>query len=117
MADSDSEEVFNEVYGDVRKNLNGRKGKPEPIGKHGSNGKHGKPGKPSNPSKPSKSRRRRNPFSVRLEEKYIEIIKALAWWNRVTHREFVENRIKEHLKEMEAEELSEILNKYREHEN
>ncbi|WP_205720029.1 ribbon-helix-helix domain-containing protein [Fodinibius halophilus] len=53
------------------------------------------------------------PFSVRLDEEYVELIKALAWWKRISQREFIEITINEHLKRMESEKLTDILNKYK----
>lgn len=57
------------------------------------------------------------PFSLRLDQEYVKVIKALAWWKRISQREFIENRITEYLKEMKAEELSEILKQYQNSKN
>jgi len=55
----------------------------------------------------------RHPFSVRLDQEYVEVIKALAWWKRISQREFIENCITYALKEMDEERLTLILNRYR----
>ena len=54
-----------------------------------------------------------HPFSVRLDEEYVELVKALAWWKRISQREFLENCITYALKEMDEERLTLILNRYR----
>lgn len=53
------------------------------------------------------------PFSMRLDQEYIEVIKALAWWKRISQREFIEDTINRYLKGMGSDELAEILSKYR----
>ena len=58
-----------------------------------------------------------HPFSVRLGQEYVDMIKALAWWKRISQREFIENIFKEYLKTTDTEKLSKILNKYRKSDN
>lgn len=55
---------------------------------------------------------RLHPFSVRLDQEYVEIIKALAWWKRISQREFIENCITYALEEMDEERLEAILTRF-----
>ena len=55
-----------------------------------------------------------HPFSVRLGQKYVEIIKALAWWKRISQRAFLEHCISYALEEMGRERLTEIIDGYNE---
>jgi hypothetical protein len=54
------------------------------------------------------------PFSVRLGKEYVKVIKALAWWKRISQRKFIENCLDYALEEMDKERLTTILNKYNE---
>ncbi|SMO38826.1 ribbon-helix-helix domain-containing protein [Fodinibius sediminis] len=58
-----------------------------------------------------------HPFSVRLDQEYVETIKALAWWKRISQREFIEHCISYALEEMNEERLTEITNRYHEQSN
>lgn len=53
------------------------------------------------------------PFSVRLDARYVEVIKALAWYKRISQREFLEQAIDSQLAEIDSQELNEALNKFR----
>ncbi|MCW9708814.1 hypothetical protein [Fodinibius salsisoli] len=55
-----------------------------------------------------------HPFSVRLNQEYVEIIKALAWWKRISQRAFIEQCITYALEEMNDERLTEIIDRYNE---
>lgn len=57
------------------------------------------------------------PFSVRLGQEYVDIIKALAWWKRISQREFIENCIDYALEDMNEDRLAEIISRYHEHSN
>lgn len=54
-----------------------------------------------------------HPFSARLNKDYIEKIKAIAWWKRVSQRAFIELAVDLALKEMEDDKVSEIISSYR----
>ncbi|SMO56907.1 hypothetical protein [Fodinibius sediminis] len=53
-----------------------------------------------------------HPFSVRLDQEYVDIIKALAWWKRISQREFIENCINYSLEKMDEDHLETILNRF-----
>jgi hypothetical protein len=58
-----------------------------------------------------------HPFSVRLDQQYVDIIKALAWWKRISQREFIENCITYVLEDMDDDRLAEIISRYNESSN
>lgn len=65
----------------------------------------------SNTSDTTKSRSL-HPFSVRLNEEYVEKIKAMAWWKRISQRTFIEQAVESITDQMEAGELDAIIEKY-----
>jgi len=65
-----------------------------------------------NPSNTRTTSNTLHPFSVRLDQEYIEVIKALAWWKRISQREFIEQTVNQYLDGIESEELKDILNQY-----
>ena len=52
------------------------------------------------------------PFSARLGSEYVEIIKAMAWWKRITQREFIEQVIDHGISKMDKERLNKIIEEY-----
>jgi|GEM_PF-3262444 len=69
----------------------------------------------SNTSNSSNTSQRGNlyPFSVRLNPQYLEIIKAVAWWERISQRELIEKALRQYLGDnIDSEELDNILTKY-----
>lgn len=103
MADLDSESSFHEIYGDVKKNFSDSE---ENTGSTVNKGKTGNT---------SSTGRMQYPFSVRLDQEYVDIIKGLAWWKRISQREFIEEAVSQYLDNIDSEELKDILNQY--HEN
>lgn len=99
MADVDFESGFNEIYGDVRENLLG----PE--------GTTGNTPATENTNNTSHTGRRQHPFSVRLAEEYVTLIKAMAWWKRISQREFLEQAIEAWLNGCE-EDFPAIMEQY-----
>ena len=53
-----------------------------------------------------------HPFSVRLDQEYIEVIKALSWWKRISQRELIEQAVGQYLDDIDSKELKNILNQY-----
>ena len=53
-----------------------------------------------------------HPFSVRLDARYVEIVKALAWYKRISQREFMEQAIDSQLAQIDTKMLNEALKKY-----
>ncbi|SHE87698.1 hypothetical protein SAMN05443144_1043 [Fodinibius roseus] len=56
-----------------------------------------------------------HPFSVRLGQQHVDVIKALAWWKRISQREFIEQAVDQYLDDINSEELKDIITQY--HEN
>ena len=52
------------------------------------------------------------PFSARLGSKYVEIVKAVAWWQRITQREFIEQMIDHGISKIEKMKLEKIIEEY-----
>lgn len=52
------------------------------------------------------------PFSARLGSKYVEIVKAVAWWQRITQREFIEQMIDQGISEIDKKKLNKIIEDY-----
>lgn len=56
------------------------------------------------------------PFLRRMSAKYVEIVQALAWWNRTTQRNFFRQPLDEHRNEnIYPEKLEVIIKQYRNH--
>lgn len=55
-----------------------------------------------------------HPFSIRLDEHYVETIKAFAWWERVSQRKWIENCIESLLAEYGQDKIDQIRLKFRE---
>jgi hypothetical protein len=49
-----------------------------------------------------------HPFSVRLDQEYVTLIKAVAWWKRMSQREFMEQAVETWL-ETNEEDLPAII--------
>jgi len=99
MADSDFESGFDEIYGDVKENLSGPKGTT------------GNTSTTEHTNNTSNTGRTQHPFSVRLAEEYVTLIKAMAWWKRISQREFLEQAIEAWLNGCE-EDLPAIMKQY-----
>jgi hypothetical protein len=54
-----------------------------------------------------------HPFSVRLDQEYVDIIKALAWWKRISQREFLENCLNHVLEKMDKDHIEMVLKRYK----
>lgn len=52
------------------------------------------------------------PFSARLGSKYVEAIRAVAWWKRISQRELIEELLNLYLNDMDSEELEDIIQRY-----
>lgn len=55
-----------------------------------------------------------HPFSIRLDEHYVETIKAFAWWERVSQRKWIEKCIESLLTEYDQDKIDHIRSMYRE---
>lgn len=54
-----------------------------------------------------------HPFSVRLDETYIETIKAVAWWKRMTQRELIEQAVDKLLSDLDSGQLDNIRSSFK----
>ena len=117
MADSDFEAGFEEIYGEVKENLSGR-GATGNTNAASTTDATGTTRTTDTTSHLGSAGRTQHPFSVRLDPKYTERIKALAWWWRTSQRNLIEQAIDQLLEQkITGEQLQEILHSYRNHNN
>lgn len=112
MTNSDSESRFNELYGEVNENLSslGTTGNTGATGPADATGIKKATGSSSHTGHTGRTQ---HPFSIRLDPEHVELIKALAWWRRISQRKLIEQALDRILEEVDEQELRQIIRNYR----
>jgi hypothetical protein len=51
-------------------------------------------------------------FSVRLDQQIVHKVRAIAYWQRISQRELIEQALKKHFEDLGKQEIERAINEY-----